>query len=177
MAAFRTQYYELGTNPILQLAYSDLGQTDKRKYARRGNNWCSEFSTFVYRENGIPTPDPNQSDVHFRNMAESFRQHGRVYPMREVLEWSDAEKIAKIKPGSFVSILLGDSTHSLIFTTWMKPEPDGRITKYAALSGNNKGMVWAHDPLSLPSADQFRSMPAEALAEFDERVYFAVPAD
>ena len=177
MADFRTQYYELGDNSILQVAYADLGQTEKRKYADRGNNWCSEFSTFVYRANQLQTPDPNRGDVHFKNMAEYFRREGRVYPMREVMTWSDAEKMAKIKPGSFVSILIGESTHSLIFTTWVRPERGGTIAKYAALSGNNKGMVWAHDPLSLPTPEQFQGMPAAALAEYDQKVYFGVPAD
>ena len=62
-------------------------------------------------------------------------------------------------PGSFVSILIGDSTHSLIFTTWVLPDRGQPITKYAAISGNNKGMVWSHDPLSLPTAQQFEGRP------------------
>ncbi len=177
MADFRTQYYELGNNPILQLAYADLGQTEKRKYANRGNNWCSEFSSYVYRENGLLTPDPNRGDVHFRSMAEFFHKEGRVYPMRAVLTWSDRDKLAKIKPGSFVSILLGDSTHSLIFTTWVQPERGKTITQYTAVSGNNKGMVWPHEPLSLPAAKDLEGKSPEELARYDERVYFGVPGD
>lgn len=177
MARFRTAYYELGDCEILKCAYADLGQTERRKYADRGNNWCSEFSSFVYRSNGLLTPDPNAGDVHFRNMSEFFARSGHVYPMREVLNWSDAEKRDKITPGSFVSILIGDSTHSLIFTTWVDPEPGQPITRYAAISGNNKGMVWVHDPLALPAASTFAGMTAAELAEYDERVYFAAPAD
>lgn len=177
MARFRTAYYELGDCAILQCAYADLGQTERRKYASRGNNWCSEFSSFVYRSNDLLTPDPNAGDVHFRNMSEFFVRSGHVYPMRDVVQWSDAEKRAKITPGSFVSILIGDSTHSLIFTTWVDPEPGQSITRYAAISGNNKGMVWAHDPLVLPTASTFDGMTAAELDEYDERVYFAVPAE
>jgi hypothetical protein len=177
MAIFRTQYYELGNNPILQFAYADLGQTEKRKYANRGNNWCSEFSSYVYRANGVLTPDPNRGDVHFKSMAEFFRKEGHLYPMREVLTWSDREKIARIKPGSFVSILLGDSTHSLIFTTWVQPERGKTITQYTGVSGNNKGMVWPHEPLSLPTAQDLARKSGKELAEYDERVYFAVPGE
>lgn len=177
MANFRVQYYELGRNPILLSAYADLGQTDKRKYAKRGNNWCSEFATFVYRANGLSTPDPNSGDIHFRNMAEFFQANGHVYPMREVAKWSDADKQSKIKPGSFVSILIGDSTHSLIFTTWVRPERGNKIEKYTAVSGNNKGMVWPHDPLALPSPESLRNISPERLADYDQKVYFGVPRD
>jgi len=97
--------------------------------------------------------------------------------MREVMTWSDAEKMAKIKPGSFVSIQLDGSTHSLIFTTWVRPERGGTITKYSAISGNNKGMVWPHEPLSLPASDLVDGMSAEALAKYDQEVYFGVPPD
>ena len=177
MANFRTLYYELGNNPILQAAYADLGQTEKRKYANRGNNWCSEFASHVYRSNNLLTPDPNRGDVHFRNMADFFASKGHVYPLREVAGWTDAQKVARIKPGSFVSILIGDSTHSLIFTTWVRPERGGKIAKYAAVSGNNKGMVWAHDPLSLPTEKDWAGMSAEKLAEYDQKVYVAVPGE
>lgn len=177
MGKFRTEYYELGNSPILQLAYADLGQTEKRKYANRGQNWCSEFASYVYRESGLKTPDPNKGDVHFRNMAEAFRTKGHVYPMREVARWSDTEKRARIKPGSFVSILIGDSTHSLIFTTWVHPDRGGKIMRYAAVSGNNKGMVWSHDPLPLPTEESLTGKSPKELAEFDERVYFAVPEE
>jgi hypothetical protein len=175
MARFRTAYYELGDCEILQAAYADLGQTERRKYANRGNNWCSEFSSYVFRSTGHPTPDPNAGDVHFRNMGEFFGREGDMYPMREVLNWSDAEKRDRITPGSFVSILIDDSPHSLIFTTWVDPEPGERLTRYAAISGNNKGMVWAHDPLSLPAEATFEGMTMEQLATYDERVYFGVP--
>jgi len=177
MRQFRTQYYELGVNPILQMAYADLGQTEKRKYANRGNNWCSEFTSFIYRANEIETPDPNRSDVHFRNMREAFAKVGDVYSMREVAKWSNADKLKKIKPGSFVSIKLGESTHSLIFTTWIMPERGQPMTKYAAISGNNKGMVWSHDPISLPTIDELRDLSQSAQLEFDEKVYFGVPRD
>jgi hypothetical protein len=177
MSNFRTRYYELGNNPVLQSAYADLGQTDKRKYANRGNNWCSEFSSFVYRSNDLLTPDPNKGDVHFVNMAEFFANAGHVYPMREVMTWSDEDKRKRIKPGSFVSILLDDSTHSLIFTTWVEPARGQPITRYAALSGNNKGMVWAHDPLPLPTPGDLAGKTPEQLADYDRKVYFGVPGE
>jgi hypothetical protein len=95
--------------------------------------------------------------------------------MREVLGWTDEQKRERITPGSFVSILIGDSTHSLIFTTWMDPEPGEPLTRYAAISGNNKGMVWVHDPLRLPAAADFEGMTDAQLQAYDERVYFGVP--
>lgn len=176
MTKFRREFYELGDNPYLHSAYADLGQTEKRKYASRGNNWCSEFASWVYRDNGLMTPDPNRADVHFRSMREFFAEHGQVYPMREVASWSDKEKLARIKPGSFVSIRIGDTTHSLVFTTWVRNR-QGPITSYTAISGNNKGMVWPHAPQKLPTAESFRQMPAAEQAEIDAKVYFAVPPD
>ena len=176
MERFRNEYYELAGNPILQCAYADLGQTEKVKYANRGKNWCSEFASYVFRQNGYMTPDPNAGDVHWKNMREFFEQHGAVYSLREVSRWSNEEKVAKIKPGSFVSILIGQSTHSLIFTTWILNGRDP-ITQYTAVSGNNKGMVWAHAPLTLPSSSHFQGMTAEQLAEYDRKAFFGVLPD
>lgn len=176
MTKFRREFYEIGDNPYLNTAYADLGQTEKRKYANRGNSWCSEFASWVYRDNGLMTPDPNRSDVHFRSMREFFAQHGHVYPMREVATWSDKEKLARIKPGSFVSILNGDATHSIIFTAWVQ-NGRGPITTYTGISGNNKGMVWPHAPLKLPTAESWQGMSAAEQSQYDEKVYFAVPGD
>jgi hypothetical protein len=174
MEQFRRVYYELGDNPILNFAYGDLAQTEKRKYANRGNAWCSEFASFVYRSNGLMTPDPNRGDIHWRNVREFFENNGKVYPAREVANWSDAKKRETIRPGSFVSIKIGESTHSIIFTTWLQ-ERSGPITRYTGISGNNKAMVWAHAPMKLPSSEFIAKMTAEELAEFDQKVYFAVP--
>jgi hypothetical protein len=174
MELFRRSYYELGDNAILNLAYADLAQTDKRKYAKRGNAWCSEFASFVYRSNGVMTPDPNRGDIHWRNVREFFEKNGKVYPAREVAKWSDAKKRETIRPGAFVSIKIGESTHSIIFTTWVG-ERSGPITRYVGISGNNKAMVWAHAPLKLPTAEVVQKMTAEELVEFDQKVYFAVP--
>jgi hypothetical protein len=174
MSDFRKQYYELGGNPILLTAYDDLGQTEKRKYARRGNAWCSEFATFVYRQNGLMTPDPDKSDVHWRNMREFFEANGNVYPLREVATWPDAKKKSLIKPGSFVSILIGESTHSIIFTGWVL-ESNKPLTRYVGVSGNNKGMVWPHAPLKLPAAEDLRGKSSQELLDYDQKVYIAVP--
>ena len=175
MARFRRTYYEIGDNPILSLAYSDVAQTDKRKYANRGTNWCSEFATSCYRQAGYKTPDPNAGDVHWKNMREFFEKNGHVYSAREVAAWTDREKLERITPGSFVSILIGEATHSLIFTTWVS-ERGQPITRYTALSGNNKGMVWPHDPLQLPTADDWKGKSSAELEKYDAMVYFAVPA-
>ena len=93
---------------------------------------------------------------------------------REVAAWPDAKKLALIKPGSFVSILTGDSTHSIIFTTWVR---DARkpITRYVGISGNNRGMVWSHAPLKLPSLEALKNRSPEELRDFDQKVYFGVP--
>lgn len=174
MEQFRRGYCELGNNRILNLAYADLGQTEKRKYASRGTNWCSEFCSYIYRQNGIMTPDPNRSDVHWKNMRAFFEKNGRVFPLREVAGWSDEKKLSTIKPGSFVSILIGDSTHSIIFTTWVV-EPGQPITRYVGVSGNNKGMVWPHAPLKLPTPEELKAMTVAELREYDQKVYFGVP--
>jgi hypothetical protein len=121
------------------------------------------------------TPDPNKSDVHWRSMREFFEQHGRVYPAREVATWSEERKRAIIKPGSFVSILIGDSTHSIIFTGWVN-EQGQPISRYTGISGNNKGMVWPHSPLKLPTPESTAALSLEALRDFDQKVYFAVPS-
>lgn len=174
MADFRKQHYELGNNPILLAAYGDLGQTERQKYAKRGNAWCSEFASHIYRENGLMTPDPNVADVHWKNMREFFESNGKVYPLREVATWPDARKRTLIKPGSFVSIMNGESTHSIIFTGWIQ-ESNKPITKYVGVSGNNKGMVWPHAPLTLPTADEARGKSEEELRDYDQKVYVAVP--
>jgi len=176
MERFRNDYYELAENPILKCAYGDLGQTDKNKYVNRGKNWCSEFASYVFRQNGCMTPDPNPGDVHCKNMREFFQQHGAVYSTREVSTWSNEDKIAKIKPGSFVSIRTGQSTHSLIFTTWLL---NGRnpITQYTGVSGNNKAMIRAHAPLTLPSPGDTQGMSTDQVAEYDQQAYFGVPPD
>jgi hypothetical protein len=174
MEQFRREYYELGSSRILQAAYADLGQTDKRKYANRGNAWCSEFSSYIYRQCGLMTPDPNRSDVHWKSMREFFERSGHVYPARVVAGWSDERRRTLVKPGSFVSILLGNSTHSIIFTNWVE-ERGQPISKYVGISGNNRGMVWPHAPLKLPTPDLFVGMTPEALQEYDQKVYFAVP--
>jgi hypothetical protein len=173
MNRFRRDYYELGNNALLLAAYADLAQTEKRKYARRGGNWCSEFATYVYRVNHLATPDPNRGDVHWKNMREFFEKSGKVYSAREVASWPDQRKLALIKPGSFVSILIGQETHSIIFTTWVR-EPGKPITSYVGISGNNRGMVWPHAPLKLPSAENPKARTAEQLKEFDQKVYFGV---
>lgn len=177
MEHFRREYYELGASRILRLAYADLGQTEKRKYATRGTAWCSEFSSYVYRQCGIMTPDPNRSDVHWKSMREFFERNGQVYPAREVASWPDERKRALIRPGSFVSILLGKSTHSIIFTNWVVPRAGGPITTYVGVSGNNRGMVWPHAPMKLPTAEALRGMSPEQLRDYDQKVYFAVPRE
>jgi hypothetical protein len=174
MERFRRDYYELGQNPILWSAYADLGQTEKRKYASRGKNWCSEFATHLYRQNNIPTPDPNRGDVHWKNVREFFAQNGKVYTAREVASWPDAKKVALIKPGSFVSILIGDNTHSIIFTTWVRDKRQP-IRRYVGVSGNNRGMVWSHAPLKLPDPGGLKNRSPEELRDFDQKVYFGVP--
>lgn len=176
MERFRRDYYELGDNPILQLAYADLGQTEKRKYANRGTNWCSEFSSYIFRENGFMTPDPNRGDVHWKNMRTFFEQNGEVHSLHEVSRWPNEKKRAKIKPGSFVSILIGESTHSIIFTTWVV-EPGKPITKYVGVSGNNRGMVWPHAPLKLPTSEDLKGMSAEKLRDYEQKAYFGVFRD
>jgi len=174
-ARFRDAYYELKGNPILTTAYADLGQTDKNKYALRGRNWCSEFCSYVYRENKIKTPDPNTADVHWKNLREYFERHGAVYPARAVVAWNNEKKIALIKPGSLVSIIVGDgSTHSIIFNGWITAG-GGPITRYAGISGNNKSMVWSHAPLSLPVAADLEGKSKAELENYDQKVFFAVP--
>jgi len=176
MTRFRTDYYELGNNPILQLAYSDLSQTDKLKYAKRGNAWCSEFASYIYRECKLPTPDPNRENVYYGNMRKFFEKHGKVYPAREVATWSNEKKRDLIKPGSFVAILIDGTNHSIIFTTWVL-DGDKPITSYVGISGNNKGMVWSHVPQGLPNMADVAKMTKKQLKDFDEMVYFAVPSE
>jgi hypothetical protein len=175
MSAFRTDYYEI-TGDILQTAYADLGQTDKRKYATRGDAWCSEYASHVLRANGIETPDPNGSDVYWKNLREYFEASGRVYTSRDVASWPDSKKSRVIKPGSVVSFFTneGRTTHTVLFTTWIR---DGRnpISGYTGISGCNRGMVWAHAPLPLPPKDWAKDRTPEEIADFDSKCFFGVP--
>jgi hypothetical protein len=43
-------------------------------------------------------------------------------------------------------------------------------------AGCNKGMVWAHAPLGLPDPGEIARMTPDQRKDFDEKVYFAVPA-
>lgn len=174
MKQFCDSYYEVGGNPVLSTAYSDLGQTDKTKYAKRGENWCSEFASWVFRQSGIRTPDPNAADVHFQNMHQFFERSGAVYPASEVATWSSQKKIDTIVPGSYVSILIGDSTHTIIFNGWIG-DASGEITHYAGISGNNRGMVWSHAPLPLPKPEDLKGKTKKEQADFDQKVFFGVP--
>jgi hypothetical protein len=108
-------------------------------------------------------------------MRRFFQQHGAVYSLREVAKWSNEEKIAKIKPGSYLSIRVGQppQTHSLIFTTWIVKGQEP-ITQYAAVSGNSRKMVRVNAPLTLPSPADFKAMSPEELAEYDRRVFFGI---
>lgn len=175
-ARFRQQYYELDGD-ILADAFDDLGQTDKRKYARRGKAWCSEFISHVYRLHGIMTPDPNAADVHYANLRTYFGKHGRVYSQREVASWPDEKKRKLISPGSMVSIEThgGASTHSLLFTTWVaaRGEP---LRGYSAISGSSHGgqVAW-NRRIDLPLPTIWAGMSDAELREFDRKWYFAVP--
>jgi len=175
MKDFKSKYYEL-RGDILKTAYDDLGQTDKTKYANRGHAWCSEFASYIYRTNGFDTPDPNAMDVHWKNLRAYFEQNGTIYTQREVTGWSDDMKRKLIKPGSIVSILTheGKSTHTIIFTTWIYNK-DKAIESYAGISGCNKGMVWAHPNLPLPSLNWSQGKTDTEIPNFDQKCFFAVP--
>ncbi len=175
MASFRSVYYEINGS-ILQTAYADLGQTDKSKYANRGNAWCSEFASHVFRANRLRTPDPNSSDVYWKNLRESFEAHGKVHTLREVASWPDSKKLQLIKPGSMVSFFTneGKTTHTALFTTWIR-ERGQPITTYTGISGCNKGMVWAHAPLALPERDWSKGKTPGQIADYDSKCFFGVP--
>lgn len=175
MSSFRSSYYEI-TGSILETAYADLGQTDKRKYANRGNAWCSEFASHVLRANGVQTPDPNSCDVHWQNLREYFEANGHVYTLREVASWPDSKKLQLIKPGSIVSFFTneGQTTHTALFTTWIR-ENGKPIMSYTGISGCNKEMVWAHAPLALPQRDWAEGKTDAQIADFDSKCFFGVP--
>ena len=177
MKQFRTLYYEL-TGDILQTAYSDLGQTDKNKYAKRGRGWCSEFASYVFRHNGINTPNPNKFDVQWKNLRSYFEKYGHVYTFNEVAAWPDHKKIKLIKPGSVACFLTnkGRTTHTAIFTTWIRRKKGKLINSYAAISGNNFGMVWAHSRLSLPSKKWATDKTEKEIINFNNKCFFGVPA-
>jgi len=172
---FKSQFYEL-RGDILKMAYGDLGQTDKTKYANRGHAWCSEFASYIYRANGIDTPDPNAMDVHWKNLRAYFEKNGTVYTQREVSGWSNNMKRKLIKPGSIVSILTheGKSTHTIIFTTW-RYNKGKAIESYTGISGCNKGMVWAHPNLPLPPLNWSQGKTDTEISNFDQKCFFGVP--
>ena len=176
MTQFRNQYYEL-KGDILKTAYSDLGQTDKNKYAKRGSAWCSELASYVYRTNGLDTPDPDAIDVHWKNLREYFVKSGHIYTIREVATWPDDKKVKLISPGSIVSILTDEersTTHTIIFNSWIKSENEP-IESYTGISGCNKGMVWAHAPLFLPPTDWADNKTEEKILNYDTKCFFGVP--
>ncbi len=108
-------------------------------------------------------------------MRAYFEKNGKVYTLREVAGWNDQQKRDTIKPGSMVSILTnhGTTTHTILFTTWIEDAQQG-ITAYTGISGCNKGMVWSHAPLSLPSIHWAEGKTAEEIAEFDQKCFFGV---
>ena len=150
MELFKQHYYELSGN-ILKDAYSDLGQTDKNKYTRRGDNWCSEFISSIYRQNNIISPDPNRVDVHSGNLKWFIRKNGKVYTFKKIKKWNNEKKRSRILPGSIVSICINNckTTHTLLFTSWIEDPDTKELNSFTAISGNNKDMVWFHEPVVL----------------------------
>ena len=172
MKDFKKKYYEIRSE-LLETAYQDLAQTDKTKYANRGNSWCSEFASYIYRKHGYDTPDPNEKDVYWKNLREYFSANGSVYTLREVAAWSDSVKKEIITPGSVVSIITGeDQTHTILFSNWV--ELEGQIDSFTGISGNNKGMVWAHAPVKLPPKDFSTGKTSAEIADYDEKCFIGV---
>jgi hypothetical protein len=54
-------------------------------------------------------------------------------------------------------------------------ESNKPVSQYVGVSGNNKGMVWPHAPIALPTADDLRGKSADELRDYDQKVYIAVP--
>ena len=172
MKSFKKKFYEVKT-PLLEAAYMDLGQTDKSKYANRGTAWCSEFASYLYRKYGYETPDPNKVDVYWKNLREYFIKSGNVYTLREVTKWSDSKKKSLIKPGAVVSIITdAGQTHTIIFSNWIYTSD--KIESFTGISGCNRGMVWAHSPLLLPTDKDLSGKTKEELEQFDEKCFFGV---
>ncbi|MDQ7045012.1 MAG: hypothetical protein Q9M32_03750 [Sulfurimonas sp.] len=175
MESFKQKFYEI-RSPVLKLAIDDLGQTDKKKYVSRGKNWCSEYAAYLYNENGIIAPNPNKKDLHFKNLKVFYEKNGKVYSFLDVIKWSDSKKVKLIKPGTLVSFCVNDckSAHTVIFNSWTKNK-SGKITKFSALSGNNRGMVYFHKKLRLDMFDKKMKHDKKYKTEFLRKSYFAVP--
>nr|MBL0721895.1 hypothetical protein [Sulfurovaceae bacterium] len=146
---FKEEFYET-KSPIIKLAISDLGQTDKTKYVSRGKNWCSEYAAYLYNKNGIIAPNPNTKDLHFKNLKEFYKINGKVYSYFDVNSWSDLQKQSTIKTGTLVSFCTNncENAHTVIFKSWLKNR-ENKITHFSAVSGNNQGMVYFHRKILL----------------------------
>jgi hypothetical protein len=183
MARFLNDYYELQGNPVLSLAFGDLGQSGFRKYsgteAKDTQKWCSEFVASVYRRCGIPAPDPNGRELGSRNIRRFCWQSGNVYAAREVASWDDAQKRRWIPPGSFVSLMnASGTTHSLLFMHWIE-EPGKPIAAFFAVSGNLYRMVRvSKTPMApMPGDMDFAKMTSSELAKHDIKMTLPMPGD
>jgi hypothetical protein len=174
MKIFRNDFYELQQNPLLNDAFSDLAQTDHKKYTKISDGWCSEFVAYIYRKQGYALPDPNSKEINWFILKSSMEKTGgTIYPLKEMHNWTEAEKIQRIKPGSIVSIVTGGGTsHTLLFTQWNKLE---QYSSFSAISGNNNSMVWPHHKIKLPLPTEWNFKNDKDQDSWSRRSYIAVP--
>jgi hypothetical protein len=168
MEKFRKDYYEL-KGDFLYEAYSDLGQTNGLKFSKVDKSWCSEFPAYIYRENGFYLPNPYISGVWAGSLRSYFLKQGKVFTFRELSIMSDADKIKNILPGSIIC----REGHTYLFTTWVLNEKP--MNRYTAISGNNRGMVWAHTIHDLNNENFYKNKTEKEHADLDQKDFFAVP--
>ena len=174
MKIFRNDFYELEQNPLLTDAFSDLAQTDQKKYTKISNGWCSEFVAYIYRKQGYLLPDPNSKEINWFILKSSMEKlGGKIYPLKNIYKWTEAEKKERIKSGSIASIVTGTGTsHTLLFTQWNKLD---QYSSFSAISGNNNNMVWPHQKIKLPLPHEWNFKSQKDQESWSRRSFIAVP--
>lgn len=132
-----TKWERVGRTRVTALFYAsqDLGQTGSRKYVNKNVKWCSEFASYMIRQNGLPTP---KGDISTKDMKKFFSKHDRLFTRADV----DANKYT-VHPGDYVSIDSGG--HSVLFREWVGGAPSpGKIDpnkQFYTIEGNVENMV------------------------------------
>ena len=102
-----------GGGTIVSIAYGELGQTDETKYgASPGDDWCSEFVSWVYNQAGYPFTGGEQGGWlwdSYSDILNWFDEH-RTLIAHGSSDWNDSS--FEPQPGDYVALGDGSPSHS-----------------------------------------------------------------
>ncbi|MGA1869815.1 MAG: hypothetical protein ACMUJM_14870 [bacterium] len=116
-----TKWEDLDYTRVTDLYYAvqDLGQTGAIKYVSSDVAWCSEFTSYMIRKNGLNTPT---GSIGTNDMKNFFQSKSRYYTPADV-----EGGVYNVKPGDYMSLWSGG--HSVLFVAW-KNVPSGQQPEF-----------------------------------------------